>query len=352
MRRRWRTSLLGLAVAGALAPAGGCKSDKDDGDKPATEAGGQKITEKTAETAAPVGGDALIKRIDECRALIESWQKEQLRACFVDKPEVAYIDSVVNQRATTAAEAIVQIGILRNSFRDFKLESALVLVNQKKSAEVVRLAGSHKAVGKDVSLFQALVADHDEQGRSTRVRFYVDESTIFHQLGILESATATSGEKAWPEPAKVVAKNDAAESANLAAVKAGIEALAKKDVPGALAVYADDAVYRYIPEGRPYVGKKEVEERLGANLALDYKLSIGDAWAAGDWVVVEITTAGTLREDVPGAKGSKGKAWELNTLELYRLAGGKVKQHVSFANGLKFAVDVGQVDPSTLNAGP
>jgi len=81
-------------------------------------------------------------------------------------------------------------------------------------------------------------------------------------------------------------------------------------------------------------------------------MSIRDAWAAGDWVVAEITTTGTLREDVPGAKGSKGKAWELNTLELYQLAGGKVKQHVSFANGLKFAVDVGQVDPSTLNAGP
>jgi predicted ester cyclase len=341
---------LGLVLA---APAG-CKKGDEDDKAAATEKASKPTTE---EAKGPVTGEALVQEVDRCWGLVEAWDKEALRGCFTDKVEVNYADNVPPERATSVNEAIVQVGVVRNAFPDFKVERSIILVNGSKSADVVRVTGTHRnaslgipPTGKPISFVQAQVGEHDPQGRTTRTTFYVDQSTVFHQLGVVASATATDAEPSWGEPIRAVAKNDDTERGNLEVVKRSIDALAKADTAGAVAAYADDAVFRYIPEGKPYTGRQEIEQRLGGYSAFDYSITTRDAWAAGDWVVAEITVKGKLKEDFAGTKGTKGKTWELSSLELYRLAGGKVKRHWSFANGLKFAADVGLFDQSMLSA--
>jgi steroid delta-isomerase-like uncharacterized protein len=351
-RAESRAFALALAVA---ATAGGCKKGEEDADKKTVESGSKTTA---GEGGQAVSGQALVESVDRCWALVEAWEKESLRDCFVDKIEVTYADNVPPERATTREEAIVQVGVVRNAFPDFKVDRSIILVNGARSAIVVRITGTHKnaslgipPTGKAISFVQAQVSQHDPQGRAARATFYVDQSTVFHQLGVIESATATDAEPSWGEPVRVLAKGDDAERANAELVKKNIEALARLDMPAVLASYADDAQYRYIPEGKPYVGKQEIEARLGGYSAFpQFSVTARDVWAAGDWVVAEITMKGTLKEDFAGTTGTKGKAWELSSLEIYRLAGGKLARHWSFANGLKFAADVGLFDPSMLTA--
>jgi len=302
-------------------------------------------------------GDELIAAVDRCWKMLESWDKDAYLECYAQNASVTYMDNVPPQKVNTRNDAVVQAGVFRNAFPDFKAERSLVLTRGSKWALVARLSGTHKGAslglpptGKPISILWGEIGELGPDGRITQTRNYMDQSTLLHQLGVLESETATGSEKPWPDPIRTTAKDDDGERANLAVVRGGFEALGKGDVAGALAMYAPDALYRYLPEGKPYRGVEELKGRLGSYVEISkgFTITSRDAWAAGDWVVVELTTSGTLSDDLSGAKGTKGKKWEANTLELLKLAGGKVKQHWSFANGLKFAADVGLFDPSLL----
>jgi predicted ester cyclase/ketosteroid isomerase-like protein len=350
-----------LAACGlAAALTASCK--KDDADKKGAEQAGASAKTTVAEqnaTTRAMPSEELVKQVERCIGFLQSWDKEAFRSCFADKAEVTYIDNIPPSPPTDRTTAVVQAGSFRNAFPDFKAEVDAVLVNDRKSMAVSRVTGTHKTAsmgmaptGKSLNLLQAQVAEHDQAGQVVKVRYYLDYATLFNQLGVVDSPGAPKGEQPW-QPVRVVAKKDAAESANLETVKKALEALGKSDIKAMLTAYAPDATFRYLPSAAPYKGAKEIETALQAYVAIstDYAVSVRDAWAAGDWVVVEMTARGKLAQDIPGAAGSKGKPWELSSLDLFRLAGGKIVEHWSFANGLKFATDVGMFDPASLTGG-
>lgn len=354
MRNRvWGLLVLAAMVAGACKDQGGGKPAK--GEESAAPA------PKPAPAAEPAGkgaaDGALVAAVDRCWSMLESWNKDAYLDCFADTASVTYVDNVPPQQGKNRADAVVQAGMFRNAFPDFKAERSLVLAKGSKWVLVARLSGTHKnaslglpPTGKAISTLWAEVGELGPDGRIASTRNYMDQSTLLHQLGILESETAASAEEPWPAPVRVVARNDDAERANLDAVRQGIDAIGKRDVAGALAMYAENATFRYLPEAKPYRGLSELKGRLTSYVAVskDFTQKIRDQWAAGNWVVVELTTSGHLSEDLPGVKGTKGKPWQLDTLEIMKLAGGKVVEHWSFANGLKFAADIGLFDPSLL----
>lgn len=331
---------LAFAIAAALAFGAACKKDeKAEGDKEgAGKATANPSGGGTGPAVAAVVGEALIKRKDDCWRLVETWDKFAFADCYSDKPDVTYVDAVLGPpKSATRNDAVVEAGTFRNEYPTFKADRVAILVSGNKSLVVVQVNAKHKA-GKPVSVYQVELAEHDPQGRIVKAEYYRDEATILSQLGVLQSALAPSTEKPWDAPVRQVAKDDDAERGNLAVVKKGLEALSKGEVAAALAMYAGDAVLRYVPEGKPYTDA-DIEARLKASADLKIKLALGDAWAAGDWVVATLTSS---------ADDGKGKPWSLRSLELFQLQGGKVKQHWIFANSIKWARDVGQFDPSMV----
>lgn len=354
MTRRARSGLL-LAT---LACVAGCKKESEEKKGPADDSKAGKTAEAAGQTPAAqaVGGEALVKVVEGCWASYVAWDKDKFRACYAEKTEVGAVDAIPPQTAHTPQEVVVLNGTYRNAFPDFGADIQAILVSGKKVATVVLQTGTHKGrslgmppTNKKMMLYYGEAKEVDDHGLTVRERAYADQTTLLQQLGVQEGLNVPTKEEPWPEKVRAVAKDDAAEKANLAAFRGSFEALGKGDAAGFSAIYADDATYRYMPQSVIITGPAEIAKaRDYSAVAKPLEMTVRDAWAAGDWVVAETTVKGTLAQDFAGVKGTKGKTWEQTSLELLEFAGGKVKRHLVFANGLKFAVDVGLFDPADL----
>ncbi len=357
-----RFQRLGLLFA-SLAMVAACEKEKDEAkvDAPKTSAVEPATKQAPQPATTPATGeqasDPLIARVDGCWAAFGSWDKEKFKSCFSDATEVGAVDGIPPGTMKNPQEVILQAGVFRNAFADFKADLMLVLVNGDKAVALGLLSGTHKGgslgippTNKPMSLFYAQVIEVDEQQRFKRQRDYQDQATLLHQLGVQASQIAPTVEQPWPDKVRVAAKNDATEKANLEGFKTAFQARIKGDFAAATANYADDAVFRYMPEAEPYTGKTEIAKATEADSSQHKGLAgkVRDAWAAGNWVVAETTVKGTIAKPLAGIKGTKGKKWEENALELVEFADGKVKRHLIFANSLKFAVDVGLIDPESV----
>lgn len=319
-----------------------------------------KTTDSPPNETAPreEGSADLVKVVEGCWNAMAVWDKEKFKACYADNPEVLTVDAVPKEMERPK-DPIIQAGLFRNAFPDFKLELELVLVGTNKTATFGIFSGTHKGrsmgmppTNKPMSLYYAEVTEVDPSGRIVKARDYMDQATLLHQLGLQENDTSPASEKPWKEKIRATMKGDEAEKANLAALRTAFEALAKGDVKAAMAGYADSATYRYVPEAAPRTGPNEIAEaRDYFATNKDVELTLRDAWAAGNWVVVETTVKGSLAKDIPRIKGTKGKTWQQNMLELVEFSGGKIVRHLVFANGLKFAADVGLFDAEAMSEG-
>ncbi len=348
-----------VVVLASLASALGCKNDKEDKKAVETDSKAAKTTEEAGKPAtAPEGvtGEALIKKVEGCWESFVSWDKDRFRACYAEHTEVGAVDAIPPELVHSPQEAVVLNGTFRNAFPDFGADIQAIMVNGKKVAAIVLQTGTHKGrslgmppTNKKMSFYYSEAKVVDEAGLTTRERAYADQTTLLVQLGLQEGVNIPTKEEPWPEKVRVVAKDDATEKANLAAFKASFDALAKGDLTGFSAAYADDATYRYMPQSAVVKGPKEIAKvRDYSVVAKPLVTTLLDAWAAGNWVVAETNVKGTLSSDFGGVKGTKGKSWDQSYLEFLEFSQGKVKRHLVFANGLKFAVDVGLFDPAEL----
>jgi steroid delta-isomerase-like uncharacterized protein len=347
--------IAGLTLA--LAPA--CKKDGDknkEGDQAARDSSKTSEAESGQPAAAKeVSGEDLIKVTEGCWQAFTAWNKETFRACYADKTDLMAMDTLPAQGGKTPQEVLVISGVFRNAFTDFTSDLQLLLVNGRKAVAFGIFTGTHQGrslgippTNKPIGLYWAQVFEVDPQGRIVRERDYIDQATLLHQLGVLPSSMAPASEKPWPARVRAVSKGDPAEQANLQVVKTSLEGQGKGQADAAVARYSDDAVLRFVSAGEPITGKKAISEVLQAYYTSNTNLqvTVRDIWAAGDWVIAETTTKATTAAELPGAPGSKGKQWEQNGLELFELSAGKVKRHMVFTNGLKYAADVGLVDPA------
>jgi steroid delta-isomerase-like uncharacterized protein len=347
--------IAGLAIA--VSPA--CKKEREKVGESGTATPDSSKTSGAANNQKPAAtemtGEQLIKVTEDCWQAITVWNKDAFRACYADKTDLTAMDTLPPQTAKTPQEVLVLAGVFRNAFPDFKSDLELVLVNGHKAVALGIFSGTHRGrslgippTNKPISLYWAQVIEMDAQGRIVRERDYIDQATLLHQLGVLPSSMAPASEKPWPSKVRAVSKGDPAEQANVQAVKSSFQGQGKAQVDAAIGRYSDDAEFRFVSAGGPTSGKKEISEQVQAYFAgnKDLQVTIRDIWPAGDWVVAETTSKAIVADDLPGAPGTKGKQWEQNALELFQLSGGKVKRHILFANGLKYAADVGLVDPA------
>jgi ketosteroid isomerase-like protein len=331
----------------------GCKEEKKSDDK-GGEATPSKITDAKPKAPETPAADATAS-IEACWAAFSTWDKDRLRACYPDVTEVTTVDATPPETAKTPQEVVVQVGVFRNAFPDFKSDLSFVVVNGKKAAAFGLLTGTHKGsslgippTNKPISVFYAQILEFDPRSLIARERDYIDQATLLQQLGVHDNALGPAAEKPWPDKVRVVAANDAAEAANVEVVKKLLDATAKGDLDSALAAYADDATFRYITMADPFVGKQAVTEALKAyHQGNKLEITVHDVWGAGSWVVAETGVKGTLNNDL-NEVAKAGKVWQLRDLEIFEVVGGKVKRHMNFNNGLKFMIDVGLFDPNAM----
>lgn len=351
---RW---IVAAAIAASLSPA--CKKEREKNGEGGTATPDSSKTSEAGSNqkaaAKEITGEQLIKIVEGCWQAFTTWNKEGFRACYADKTDLMAMDTLPPQAAKTPQEVLVIAGVFRNAFPDFKSDLQLILVNGRKAVAFGIFTGTHQGrslgippTNKPISFYWAQVIEVDPQGLIVRERDYLDQATMLHQLGVLPSSMAPASEKPWASRVRVVSKGDPAEQANVQVVKSSFEGQGKAQVDAAIGRYSDDAVFRFVSAGEPTTGKKAISQALQAYFTgnKDFQVTVRDIWAAGDWVVAETTSKATVAEDLPGVPGTKGKQWEQNALEVFELSGGKVKRHMLFANALKYAADVGLVDPA------
>jgi predicted ester cyclase len=172
---------------------------------------------------------------------------------------------------------------------------------------------------------------------------YVEIGTYLAQLGLSKAPARKVMEAGAAEPTVAIAKNDAEESGNVAAVKLLFEIINKHDAAGTAALLADN--YRLHEVARPADANKK--ESLASTKELfkafpDVKIEPSKVFAAGGYVVAIGSFEGTNDGDMPSMGLKKtGKKVTNRFLEIFRLEGGKVVEDWLFYNGAAFMAQLG-----------
>jgi ketosteroid isomerase-like protein len=239
-------------------------------------------------------------------------------------------------------------------------ELELVLVNGNNGAAVALLKGTNTgplmtpggempATKKKFGLLVGQAVEFSEDGRSVaHDRFYVDGGTFMGQLGLAKMPHRKALEKGAAEKPVVIATGSDVEKANLAAAPKMLEAFNKHDLPGLVALMADDVTFSEASSPADLVGKKAVEKSYKSMFKAfsDVQLQVARAWAAGDYVVSEGTLVGTNDGVMPPMINKPtGKHVSSRYLEIDKVASGKLKNIWIFDNGMAFAMQLGLVPP-------
>jgi steroid delta-isomerase-like uncharacterized protein len=360
-----------LLIIAALAISG-CKKEEAGSEAPKTTDKGPEASKTPSDTPpADKPADpppAEVKKTDTPEAKLERYREcwdaaltgkdDVFKGCYTDDATQEMIDGVPAMKAQGPAAIAEMVKMWRTAFPDLKMSPQVIAINGDKIAAVFLGTGTNSgdlmgmpATNKKIGFFEAQVVVLGNDGKASADRFYSDQSTMLHQLGVFESPMAPDAiDQGWGETKIAIAKNDDTEKANLDHVNKALELLNKKDLKVYGDVVADDVKFYYHGDKSKVEDKKAFLKGLKdyMDMSKDMKSEAKDAWAAGDWVVVESFSAGTVAKDLPGAKGTKGKRLESNEVHFFQLADGKIKQHHIFANNLKTAVQLGLVNPDEM----
>ena len=291
-------------------------------------------------------------RFRECWAAHESRNEAKFKGCYDDAAELEIVDSAPPQIAKGADGALALAKDSWRAFPDMRSEAQLVLVNGAQVAAILHRQGTHTgtwkgkpATGKAVSYFQGQFVSLNSEAKAVRDQHWVDQGTVAHQLGLQTNERAPDAETPWTNKAWVVAAHTDDEKANLALTKKMGEAIKKGDHEGFFAHVADDVRFRYVADKDAMNGiaafKKGFEDWVQM---LDFEGTPVTMWAAGDWVVTVSDTTATMKTDMHGVAGTKGKKVRTKQLEFSQFADGKLKTHWIFENSAAYAAQLGLMD--------
>jgi predicted ester cyclase len=345
----------------------GCKGPPPDNTaksaKPAEGSGsGSSIPGPTpadaSKAATTTSSEAKLHRYQECWAALESGQDEVFASCFAAGSVREQVDAVPELVAEGIDRIVEMARTQKAAFPDLKVTPEIVVVSGNTIAAILHVTGTNtgeaggmKATMKKLGVFEAEIAVMDDDGTISRDSFYVDQPTIFYQLGLIEKATPASPnatDKPLGQPKALIAKNDEREAANKALVAKKLDAIAKKNPNGIEADVADDIKFTYHGEKQKIENKKAymgwMRETLRATT--ESKIEVKGIWAAGDFVVVSDVFTGTPSKEM--GKAAEGRKIETHVVQFFEISAGKIKEHHIFANRLKTAIQLGMVEQEAL----
>jgi predicted ester cyclase len=275
--------------------------------------------------------------------------------CYTENATSESVDSVppsVQGRTNIIADAKSRLAV----FPDSRGELTLVLGNGSRVAGVALYTATNEgpmptpdgksmpATKKKIGLHVGHVVDLDATGsRATREAAYLDEGAMMAQLGMSKAPARKAMMPTGAAPTVVIARNTPTETSNIAAYRAWIDAINKKDMKAFGEALADDFVLIEMAQPADLKKKETVAIIQGYLKGFpDLSVSLSTVWAAGDYVVAEGRYTGTNTGDIPPLKLNKtGKKVALRYLEIGRFENGKLKEMWSFANMAAFAAQLG-----------
>jgi predicted ester cyclase len=337
-----RRHLIAAAVLAALASA--CSEPAPPAPPPAA-------------TPAPATAEARVKLYTTCWDQFNSKALDQFQNCFADNAFSEVVDSASQPPITGRAAIMDVIKKEAESFPDRHGELKLVLANGSRIAGVALYTATNTgpmpgpdgkpmpATNKKVGLLIGHTIELDAMGtHAARESAYIEEETLAGQLGLSKHPVRPVMAASGGVPEIVIAKNDAKETANIAAVRAMIDAGNKHDMKAIEAMLTDDYKLVEIGQSKDLDKKAAIASNKDFVKAFpDITSTASDVWAAGDYVVIVGKVEGTNKGAFPGMGIMKpsGKKFTGRFLEICKMENGKVKQDWLFYNGSTLAPQLG-----------
>jgi predicted ester cyclase len=356
-------------LLGCLALLGGqaaCKKETKKAEKgPETDTTAGKTTEPT-ETPPPQPEKAKLDTPEDkvafvkaCNGYLNGKDWDKFGSCLTDSATFEHVDS--QMPASNGKQAILDnLKNMATAFPDFAITPTMIFVNGNKVAEVGVYSatnsgamkgpmGEMPATNKKVGVWYLNVLELDPAaGGVTKEQLFTDEGTMMGQLGMHKMPVRPVAEKPAGEPQVVIAKDDDAEKANADAYKKGMDAWAKKDTKGMMAMWDDKAVMH--DYGMPKDSDKKAAAKMMAEVLKAFPDAKGEAvdiWGAGDYVVAIVKNGGTNKGAMPsmGLKKPTNKPMTFTSADVVKMANGKAVESWSFYNGAAIAMQLGLMPP-------
>jgi predicted ester cyclase len=306
---------------------------------------------------APATPEARVKLYTTCWDQFNSKALDQFQNCYSDNATSETVDSASQPPVTGRAAIMDVIKKEGESFPDRRGDLKLVLGNGSRIAGVALYTATNSgpmpgpdgkpmpATNKKVGMLIGHTIELDAMGtHATRESAYIEEETLAGQLGLSPQPVRPVMAPSGGAPEIVIAKNDAKESANIAAVRAMMDAGNKHDLKAVEAMLADDYKLVEIGQSKDLDKKAAIASNKDFLKAFpDITSTANDVWAAGDYVVIVGKVDGTNSGTMPamGIKKATGKKFTGRFLEICKMENGKVKQDWLFYNGSTLASQLG-----------
>ncbi len=311
----------------------------------------EKVVESKSVTEPPPVDVAT--RFKECWAAYNQHDETTFKQCYQPTATFELVNGDPPRSATGPEEILAVAKDYWQAFPDIHSEAQLVLINGTNVAAIMHTSATNTGsirdmapTGKSLAMFQGQVVSMSPQGQVMRDEHWIDQGTVLHQLGIRPRERAPSSDKAWDKPIWVVAQNTEEERTNLLIAKALEEKMRMGDERAFMDRVADDISFRYAGDKDAMMGMPAYKKgyKMWSEMA-EFESRPQAMWAAGDWVVAVRDSKATLKKDMQGAPGSKGKSVVTKQLEFMRFADGKLKTHWVFENSAAYASQLGMMAP-------
>ena len=325
MRRSIRSSALVCVVAGA----GACSSESAlrplpppvnwrslEPRPPAPDAGRLTATERERSAT-----DAYIKALaspgfNELGRLLD----DDVHFAFAGYRDVHGRDSVIKMH-----EALL------GAFDARSFVASRVLLTESSQILEWTMNGMHKTMHKPVTLRGLTLLWTKDDGSISDSHLFFDEALVKAQLGagpkgLVNPPPPNTGPLSGGAREEVEQTRTPEESANVAVVRASLEALENRDDAAYVATMTDDVEVTTLEGGKPLHGKAAARAYLkamhGAIGQLD--TSIDNVWGIGNFVVAEYHLVGEQRAPISWVPAQKDNLLKMYVVDVAEMKAGKI----------------------------
>ena len=198
------------------------------------------------------------------------------------------------------------------------------------SSQIVEwtMTGVHDATHKQVAFKGVTLLWTKDDGSISDVHLYFDEALVKAQLGNGPKALASLPAPPIPsgERQEVEQTRSTAESANVAVIRAALEALESNDPSAYVATMTDDVELTTLESAKPVRGKSDARAYVKTMHKAIGQLdtSIDNVWGIGPYVVAEDHIVGEQRGPLAWIPAQKDNLLKMFVVDVAEMRGGKI----------------------------